>query len=791
MKKKLILLLLLMLIPVVSVSAEELEQPEKIIDIPNESSESTTIIPDRQEGSGLAENSQQGTEFSDLNSSLPATENTLEKESTGWIEENGNKYYLENGNKVTGFKTINGQTYFFSRDTTRYGVMRTGKFEIDGYYYCFDDTTGALKTGFFDYGGNKYYTDNSGKIQKGFQVIDGKTYFFSRDTTRYGVMRTGKFEIDGDYYCFDDVTGILKTDFFEYGGNKYYTDNSGKIQKGFQQIGGETYFFSRDTTRYGVMRTGKFEIDGYYYCFDDTTGALKTGFFEYGGNKYYTDNTGKIQKGFQVIDGETYFFSRDTTRYGVMRTGKFEIDGYYYCFDDTTGALKTGFFEYGGNKYYTDNSGKIQMGFQEIDGETYFFSRDTTRYGVMRTGKFEIDGYYYCFDDTTGALKTGFFEYGENKYYTDNSGKIQKGFQQIDGETYFFSRDTTRYGVMRTGKFEIDGYYYCFDDTTGALKRGFFEYGGDKYYTNTKGQLQTGFQTIGGKRYFFSRDTTRYGVMRYGWIEYNQYRYYLDNDGTVVTGYKNIDGRDYMFDEQGRMNTGFVTVNGNTYYYYADGTYANDWLQIGNTKYFFNSLGVQIGANVKKIIDVSYHQGVIDWDTVAAEGNIDGVILRIAAGCEEEDTQLARNISELKRLGIPYGIYIYSYAENYNEGRLYAEFTVNVIKKYGMNPTLGIYLDLESNSVTSYMGVTEYTNVVNGYMDVMKANGYGNNTKIYTYKNYADTALNSEYLRSLIAWIAQYNHYCTYTGSYVGWQYSSTERVPGINTNVDVNVWFN
>ena len=63
-------------------------------------------------------------------------------------------------------------------------------------------------------------------------------------------------------------------------------------------------------------------------------------------------------------------------------------------------------------------------------------------------------------------------------------------------------------------------------------------------------------------------------------------------------------------------------------------------------------------------------------------------------------------------------------------------------------------------------------------------------SKIYTYKNYADTALNSEYLRGLIAWIAQYNHYCTYTGSYVGWQYSSSEKIPGINTNVDISVWF-
>ena len=278
--------------------------------------------------------------------------------------------------------------------------------------------------------------------------------------------------------------------------------------------------------------------------------------------------------------------------------------------------------------------------------------------------------------------------------------------------------------------------------------------------------------------------------MRYGWIQYNQYRYYLNADGTMVTGYKNIDGRDYTFDSQGRMDTGFVTINGNTYYYYADGTYANDWIQVGNTKYFFNSLGVQIGSNVKKIIDVSSHQGVINWDKVSTEGNIDGVILRIAAGCEQEDEQLARNIAELKRLGIPYGIYIYSYAENYNEGKLYAEFTINVIKKYNMNPTLGIYLDLESNNITSYMWINEYTNVVKGYMDVMNANGYGNNTNIYTYKNYADTALNSEYLRGLIAWIAQYNHYCTYTGSYVGWQYSSSEKIPGINTNVDISVWF-
>ena len=575
-----------------------------------------------------------------------------------------------------------------------------------------------------------------------------------------------------------------QTGWVEENGKKYYLENGSKVT-GFKKINEKVYFFSRDNTQYGVMRTGKFQIGDFYYCFDNTTGAMFTGLFEYNNQKYYANNNGELQLGYQSVDGKTYFFSRDKTMYGALKTGKFEVDGQYRIFNE---YLQTGLFEYNGQKYYADGEGNLQLGFQNIEGKKYFFSRDNTQYGVMRTGKFQIGDFYYCFDNTTGAMFTGLFEYNNQKYYANNNGELQLGYQSIDGKTYFFSKDKTMYGALKTGKFVVDGKYQIFNE---YLQTGLFEFEGNKYYANSKGVLQTGFHTINGKRYFFSGDKIRFGVMRYGWIQYNGYRYYLDSDGTVVTGYKKIDGREYMFDDQGRMNTGFVTINGNTYYYYADGTFANDWLQIGNKKYFFNSLGVQIGANVKKVIDVSYHQGVIDWDKVIAEGSVDGVILRIAAGCEEEDTQLARNISELKRLGIPYGIYIYSYAENYNEGRLYAEFTVNVIKKYGMNPTLGIYLDLESNSVTSYMGVTEYTNVVNGYMDVMKANGYGNNTKIYTYKNYADTALNSEYLRSLIAWVAQYNHYCTYTGSYVGWQYSSTEKIPGINTNVDVNVWFN
>lgn len=65
------------------------------------------------------------------------------------------------------------------------------------------------------------------------------------------------------------------------------------------------------------------------------------------------------------------------------------------------------------------------------------------------------------------------------------------------------------------------------------------------------------------------------------------------------------------------------------------------------------------------LIDVSEHQGVIDWEQV--KDHIDGVILRCGYGMDiasQDDKQWARNVAECERLGIPYGVYIYSYATN-------------------------------------------------------------------------------------------------------------------------------
>ena len=246
--------------------------------------------------------------------------------------------------------------------------------------------------------------------------------------------------------------------------------------------------------------------------------------------------------------------------------------------------------------------------------------------------------------------------------------------------------------------------------------------------------------------------------------------------------------------------------DGYTHYRQRNGKDATDWIVVNGIKYFFNSLGQQIGgANVRKVIDVSSHQGDIDWDTVKNTG-IDGVIVRVAAGSSAVDSKLKRNTDALKRLNIPYGLYIYSYAENQtstvtglttaHEGALEAYRMVKAIEDYNLNPRLPIYYDLEHwdySTANHYWTANDYEPIIYNFNRVMTEKGYGN-WKIYTNKSLAESSLGR--WKSKVDWVAQLNHHCTYSGSYSGWQYSFTEHIEGIRNekgqyiNTDASVWF-
>ncbi len=234
--------------------------------------------------------------------------------------------------------------------------------------------------------------------------------------------------------------------------------------------------------------------------------------------------------------------------------------------------------------------------------------------------------------------------------------------------------------------------------------------------------------------------------------------------------------------------------NGQKYYYNYWGQMADDFKVIDGVKYFFNSLGVLIGSNVQKVIDISKYQGNIDWDTLKAYGNIDGVIVRLSSGVGEIDPYFARNIAELNRVGIPYGIYIYSEAGiNGITGADEAQWVLDIIRdpKYNVHLSLPIYYDLEqwASKKNSTWTVNEYRPIVESFDRVMTSAGLNSSWAIYANKSWAENKLYEWANR--ITWVAQYNHYCTYDKTYYNmWQFSSTEQVPGINGNVDVNVRF-
>ena len=383
---------------------------------------------------------------------------------------------------------------------------------------------------------------------------------------------------------------------------------------------------------------------------------------------------------------------------------------------------------------------------------------------------------------TISAL--GLQEIDGKKYYFESDGKMQTGFQEIEGRTYFFSRLG---GAMRTGMFAIDGSTYYFDET-GVMQTRLQEIGGKKYYFGLDGKMQTGFQEIEEQTYFFSRLG---GAMRTGMFLIDGTLYYFDEIGVMQTGTFNIDGIEYTFGSDGKLKGGWQVINGSTYYLQSNGYYLTGWHIVMGEKCFFNSLGQLIGRNVKRIIDVSKFQGEIDWYALKNSNTVDGVILRIGLGSTLLDEQAKRNIQKLNELNIPYGIYLFSYAENSQEAIWEADYTNRLIKEYGANPTLGVYLDIEKwtthADASDNISQATYEAIITTYINRMS--NYGYTARVYTGKNYALNRL-TELARSYVTWIAQYNYVCNYPGSYRIWQYGS-EYYPGINGAVDTNVMFN
>ena len=227
--------------------------------------------------------------------------------------------------------------------------------------------------------------------------------------------------------------------------------------------------------------------------------------------------------------------------------------------------------------------------------------------------------------------------------------------------------------------------------------------------------------------------------------------------------------------------------------------YGAHWGTYNNSKAFFdyqNNLFVQ---QAKGVIDVSGWQGDIDWAKAKADG-VEGAIIRLGYGeGNNADKKAQRNISECKRLGIPFGIYWYSYADTPSLAKEEGTDVVAKLKQFGVNPSdlaYPVYYDLEKWTWEGHQPPTDpnvYNNIVNNWYSALQSAGY-KNLGVYSYTSYLQGPLKHADIYAKTTWVAQYGArmgFDSFPTNSRGWQYTSSGKVGGIRGNVDMNAFGN
>ncbi|MFU0522086.1 GH25 family lysozyme [Gardnerella swidsinskii] len=229
---------------------------------------------------------------------------------------------------------------------------------------------------------------------------------------------------------------------------------------------------------------------------------------------------------------------------------------------------------------------------------------------------------------------------------------------------------------------------------------------------------------------------------------------------------------------------------------FIDNEYGAHWSDADGTTAFIDGNDDVFVNNAKAVIDVSEHQKEIDWEAVKSSG-VDGAIIRISYGWDNGyDKQALRNISECKRLGIPFGIYMYSYAEKAEDGAAEGADIVKLLKGAGVSPddlTYPVYYDLEKWSWSGHKPPTSpyvYQDIVASWWNQLVSAGY-HKLGVYSYANYLRGPLNSQYIHERTSWVASYGSRVGFPISTAlrGWQYTSDGSVDGIDGRVDLNAF--
>lgn len=187
---------------------------------------------------------------------------------------------------------------------------------------------------------------------------------------------------------------------------------------------------------------------------------------------------------------------------------------------------------------------------------------------------------------------------------------------------------------------------------------------------------------------------------------------------------------------------------------------------------------------MKKVLDISVHNGTIDFDVLKQTG-INDLIIRAGwlgnYNNHEVDEMFERNYSEALRLGFNIGIYVYSYCKSKEAVESGCSWLYNLLT--GKNINLPVFLDLEDSYTLDGSDLTEQAIA---FCDFFKVKGY--KSGVYANKYWFENYLNVGALEGYKIWLAQWGvDNPTVSFKVDLWQYTSKEQVHGISGNVDAN----
>ena len=189
-------------------------------------------------------------------------------------------------------------------------------------------------------------------------------------------------------------------------------------------------------------------------------------------------------------------------------------------------------------------------------------------------------------------------------------------------------------------------------------------------------------------------------------------------------------------------------------------------------------------------IDVSEHNGALDWGKIKASG-IQFAIIRSGYGTGHVDNYFEKNMDGAIKNGMHIGIYHFSYALNTNGAKNEAAFVESLIKKYKSYIDMPVFYDFEYDTI-SYakkqgvsLGRDAFNNHTVAFCEYLKAKGY--NVGVYYNLDYLNKYVDNSKIGSYVKWFAQYSS-APGTSDYYMWQYSSSYKINGHSCKFDINV---